>query len=153
MKAGFFRIYFLFSLLSIKAVVLCQINPTEHNLIYRMMQHKRGEGSISISMDPQIEINLQKYILYNFKNPGVSGYRIRIFSGSGIDSKERAMETRTKFISKYEDIQAYIQYDIPNYKVYVGDCRTRHDALKIFELVKRDFPNAFIVEQNINIKD
>ncbi len=153
MKAGFSKIYFLFLLFSIPLSPYCQLKSTEYDLVYRLMQKRSGDGTISITMEPQIEKNFQQYILYNFKNPGVSGYRIRIFSDSGFNSKERAMEARTRFISKFDDIEAYIQYDIPNYKVYIGDCRTRHEALKIFEMVKRDFPNAFIVQQNINVDD
>jgi len=35
----------------------------------------------------------------------------------------------------------------------VGDCRLRSEALRILEIIKKDFPNAFIVMQNINIED
>ena len=123
----------------------------EYNFLYRLMQHDKNTGEINLILDSGIEENFRQHILYNYKNSGIPGFRVRIFSDSGFDAKERAFESRTRFISKYENIEAYIQYDIPNYKVYVGDCRTRSEALKILELIKRDFPNAFIVADRINL--
>ena len=120
-------------------------------IINRLTSPSWGEGEISIAMDSLVEANLKRHIMYNMRNPGIPGFRIRIFSDSGFDAKERAVESRTRFISRYESIEAYIQYDNPNYKVYAGDCRTRSEALKILEMVKKDFPNAFIVAQNINL--
>ena len=120
-------------------------------IVNRLARRTWGEGQISVVMDSLVEVNLKRHIMYNMRNPGIPGFRIRIFSDSGFDAKERAVESRTLFISRYDNIEAYIQYDIPNYKVYAGDCRTRSDALKILEIVKKDFPNAFIVAQNINL--
>ena len=120
-------------------------------IINRLEQSAIGEGEVSVVMDSLVEVNLKRHIMFNMRNPGIPGFRIRIFSDSGFDAKERAVESRTRFISKHENIAAYIQYDIPNYKVYAGDCRTRSEALKILEMVKKDFPNAFIVAQNINL--
>lgn len=153
MNSCFYKALLFFFLLLISKTIFCQVNRSEYDIIYRLMQHRRGEGTIEISMEPRIEKNFQNYVLDNLKNPGVSGYRIRIYSDSGINSKDKAMEARTRFISKFENIEAYIQYDIPNYKVYVGDCRTKSEAFKILEMVKKDFPNAFIVEQNISVPD
>ncbi len=116
-------------------------------------QNKTNEGHLSITMDPLIEENLNKHLLYNAKNPFIQGYRIRIFSDSGFGSHENALSIRTRFISKYDNIGAYLQYDVPNYKVYIGDCRTRSEALRILEMVKKDYPYAFIVAQNINLTE
>ncbi len=125
----------------------------DFNFLYRLMEHRKSQGEINLIMDSRIEENFQQHILYNYKNSGIHGFRVRIFSDSGFDAKERAFESRARFISTYENIEAYIQYDNPNYKVYVGDCRTRSEALKILELIRRDFPHAFIVVQNIKIAE
>lgn len=110
-----------------------------------------NEGKLLIKADPLIEENLNRHIHYNTNNNYIPGFRIRIFSDSGFGAYENALSARTQFISKYENIGAYLQYDVPNYKVYVGDCRIRSEALKILEIVKKDFPYAFVVAQNINL--
>ena len=124
----------------------------EYQILEYLQQKRHGEGELNIIMDDLVLENLRQHILYNAKNPSVSGYRIRIFSDSGFDSYEGALNKRTQFIKIYENISAYLQYDVPNYKVYVGDCRTKSEALKILELIRKDFPYAFIVPQNINLQ-
>lgn len=103
-----------------------------------------GYNHTIITVDKGIEENYYKHLVYNSKNPEVLGYRIRIYSGSGIDAKQQANRVRSLFLSKYPEIGADLQYDAPDYKVYVGDCRTRSEVLKLFNQIKRDFPYAFI---------
>ncbi|MGC9341402.1 MAG: hypothetical protein ACP5E3_01740 [Bacteroidales bacterium] len=120
-----------------------------------ILQNLKGSGqynpNIEIQVDSLLEDNYYKHILYNQKHPGIMGYRIRIFSGSGHDAFEKANETRARFLSRYENIDADITYDAPDYKVYIGDCRTRSEVLELFERIKSDFPYAFLVERPINV--
>lgn len=120
-----------------------------------ILESLKGSGEynseFSIELDSMIENNYYKHILYNQKNEAVMGWRIRIFSGSGHDAFQKANETRARFLSKYEDIDAYISYVAPDYKVYVGDCRTRSEVLKLFQRINKDFPYAFLVPHSINV--
>ncbi len=105
-------------------------------------------------MDPFIEDNYYKHLLYNQKDPGVMGYRIRIFRDSGTDAKERAMNVRSNFIMKYENVEADLKYvENIDWVIYVGNCRTRSEVLKLYNKVKVDFPYSFIVSQRINVSD
>ncbi|MCK4923288.1 MAG: SPOR domain-containing protein [Bacteroidales bacterium] len=97
-----------------------------------------------IKVDFGINENYYKHLIYNSNNPEVMGFRIRIFSGSGHNAKQDANRARSRFLSRYPEIGAYLNYDAPDYKVYVGDCRTRSEVLKLFNQIKRDFPYAFI---------
>ena len=152
MRVSAFRLFVSLLILLFSASVWCQ-ELKEYNFLRRLMEYRWSQGEVNIILDDRIEENFYQPLQYNFKKSGIPGFRIRIFSDSGFDAKERALESRTRFMSKYENIEAYIQYDIPNYKVYVGDCRLRSEALRILEIIKKDFPNAFIVMQNINIED
>lgn len=108
-------------------------------------------SGFNIRLDERIEENYYKHLIFNERNSAIMGYRIRIFSGSGHDAFQKANETRARFLSKYEDISAYITYVAPDYKVYVGDCRTRSEVLKLFSEINKDFPYAFLVAQPINV--
>jgi len=152
MRVSAFKLFISFVILFFSASVWCQ-ELKEYNFLRRLTEYRWSQGEINIILDERIEDNFNQHLQYNYKNSVIPGFRIRIFSDSGFDAKERALESRTRFMSKYENIEAYIQYDIPNYKVYVGDCRLRSEALRILEIIKKDFPNAFIVMQNINIED
>jgi len=123
----------------------------ERDVLSRLKGNDDFYSDFRVAVDSMIEENYYKHILYNRKNIKTMGYRIRIFSGSGNDAFQQANQTRGHFLSKYEDINAYISYVSPDYKVYIGDCRTRSEVLKLFEKINEDFPYAFIVEYPINI--
>ena len=105
-----------------------------------------------IEIDSLLEANYYKLMVVNSKVRGVPGYRIRIFSESGVGAKEEQQRVRASFLSEFPEIDAYYRYDEPYFKVYVGDCRTRSEALKLYDLIKKEFPNPIIREDYINIK-
>jgi hypothetical protein len=112
-----------------------------------------GESDqVSVEADSLLVANYYKLRLINKKITGVPGFRIRIFSESGIGAKEQQQRVRARFISLYPDVDAYYKYDEPYFKVYVGDCRTKSEALKLYDQIKRDFPNPILREDYINIK-
>lgn len=97
-----------------------------------------------LKVDFGIDENYYKHLIYNSNNPEVMGFRIRIFSGSGHNAEQEANRARSRFLSRYPEIGAYLNYDAPDYKVYVGDCRIRSEILKLFDQIKHEFPYAFI---------
>jgi hypothetical protein len=115
---------------------------------------KRGgsQDHISIRTDSLLDVNYYKLLASNSNITGVHGFRIRIYSESGLGAKEEQQRIRASFLSSFPEIDAYYEYDEPYFKVYVGDCRTRSEALKLYDLIKKKFPNPILVEDYINIK-
>jgi len=103
-------------------------------------------------MDSLLVANYYKLITRNMSSTGVPGYRIRIFSESGVGAKQEQQKVRARFLSLFPGLDAYNRYDEPYFKVYVGDCRTKSEALKMLDMIKDDFPNSIIREDYINIK-
>ena len=114
---------------------------------------KELTGGVVISLDTLIFENYNKHIIQNSKNQGIEGYRIRIFSDNGHGAKESQKRVRARFLSLYSDISTYHRYEGSYYKIYIGDFRTKRDALKILDTIKRNFPDAFIVEDSIVIEE
>jgi hypothetical protein len=127
-------------------------NPSrqEGDILTRMLNEEM-EGDLTIRMDSLLPVNYYKFITQSRKVPGVPGYRIRIYSESGVGSKEEQQRVRAKFLSLYPDVDAYYRYDEPFFKVYVGDCRTRSEALKLYDRIKKNFPNPILVEDFISL--
>ena len=119
--------------------------------ILMQLQDNIAADQISIEVDSLLVANYYKLMLKNSKVSGVPGYRIRIYSESGVGSKEDQQRVRAKFLSLYPDVDAYYRYDEPFFKVYVGDCRTRSEALKLYDRIKKNFPNPILVEDFINL--
>lgn len=136
-------IFFLVLTFFSSAVLMAQRNTSGDMLLHLEDRSKNG-AKVDITLDEGIQENYYKHLIFNSKNPQVIGYRIRIFSGSGHDAKNNATMARATFLSRYPDIGAYLIYDAPDYKVYVGDCRTQSEVLKLFERIKKDFPYSFI---------
>lgn len=148
------KILFLFALIMQAGMIYSQlssITSSEKDILRKLKNYRGNKTEISVYLDPLIENNYYKHILYNQKYSGAMGYQLRIFSGSGPKAKEDAEKARSLFLSKYEQIGAYLVYDTPDYKVYVGDCRTQSEILRLINLVKDDFPNAFQVYRKINV--
>ena len=106
--------------------------------ILMQLQDDKVADQINIEVDSLLEANYYKFMLRNSKVSGVPGYRIRIFAESGVGAKEEQQRARARFLSHYPKIDAYYRYDEPYFKVYVGDCRTRSEALKLYDEVKKN---------------
>ena len=44
----------------------------------------------------------------------------------------------------------YRTFESPNYKVSVGDFRTKDEALKVFQALKASYPTALLLKDTIN---
>lgn len=143
---------FLFLLCFILAGTLAFGQAGSGEDLLKSMGGPGEHGQVLIQTDSLLQVNYYKLMALNSNVSGVPGYRIRIFSESGIGAKEEQQRVRARFLSEFPEIDAYYRYDEPYFKVYVGDCRTRSEALKLYDRIKEKFPNPIIREDYINIK-
>lgn len=113
----------------------------------------RGEkrGRLVLNQDERIDELVKRHIEINRREEGMPGYRIRIFSQSGQAARQNATMARAEFFNKYPDAETYLDYDPPNFRVYVGDFRTRSEALRMQRKIRNDYPYSFIVSSRINL--
>jgi len=122
-------------------------------IFIRLNKKQAGAGEITVVQDARLEEVLREYIKINQQKNGIPAYWIRIYSGSGHDAREKAYQTKAKFLSKYEGIKDKVVYDNPNFKVYLGGYRVKSEALRLLKTVQIDFPSAFIVYDIIDFPD
>ena len=79
----------------------------------------------------------------------LSGYRIRIFFDNKQSARVASEEALKKFESIFHDVSAYRSYANPYFKVTVGDFRTKSEAMSYLERIRKEFPSAFVVKENI----
>jgi hypothetical protein len=111
---------------------------------------QNGPGQVKIIQDVRVDTLLAKHKYINEINPEIEGWRIQIFFESGNFSKRLAVEAKSTFVEKYPEVPSYILFHEPYYKVRVGDYRTRMDAEKFLREIEKDYPNAFVVTDEIN---
>jgi hypothetical protein len=122
--------------------------------------NNRNAGELHLMQDPAIDTLISRYILANVNMSkengyyGMKGYRIQIYSSSNRNAREESNKARAEFMSKFPDIVSYPLYAEPGYfKVRVGDFRTKTEATKLFLLISREFPDAYLVPDLINFPD
>ncbi len=100
--------------------------------------------------DARIDTLLQMHELQNKKFPDIPGYRIQIYKESGNTALDKALAIRDKFEKRFHT-PAYITFNEPYYRVRVGDFRTRLDAIRFLEKIKRAYPLAWEIKDDIEI--
>ncbi len=100
--------------------------------------------------DARIDTLLQLHKLQNKKFPVIPGYRIQIYKESGNAALNNALTIRDKFEKRY-NVPAYITFNEPYYRVRVGDFRTRLDAIRFLGEIKRAYPLAWEIKDDIQI--
>ena len=107
-------------------------------------------GKVIIIKDERIDTLTNRNIRINRKKQSFPGYRVQIYFGS---RRADALNVKAEFIRQFPHIKPYELYQPPNYKIRVGDFRTRHEAFKLYEelLAKHRFKTVFIVTDNISI--
>lgn len=120
--------------------------------LLKVLTDEQNSDQVSIELDSLLVANYYKLREKNKDVKGIPGYRIRIYSESGLGARDEQQRMRAKFLSYYPGVDAYNRYDEPFFKVYVGDCRTESEALKLRDQIEDDFPNPIIVPDFIRIK-
>lgn len=120
------------------------------DILVQVRKSNPNQGKVTINQDPQIERVFNLDILQSARQPGMHGYRIRIYFDLGQKSRKQSEYAVGEFMQNYPGISVYRSYVSPYYKVSVGDFRTRDNALKLYHLLLKDYPKAFIVPEWVN---
>jgi hypothetical protein len=104
-------------------------------------------GTLHLSQGTKITQQVELYQQQNELLKKTKGYRVQIHFGS---NRTIASEAKTKFMQMENKHIAYEIYQQPNYKVRVGDFRTRIEAYQFLKEIHTTFPNSFLVEDDIN---
>ena len=119
--------------------------------IINEIQNDYPKGQVQIIEDKRIDDLLNKYIDYEASKKTIPGFRIRIFSKNNQDGgRKHAYEIQTKFLTNFPAFDADVKYEQRDWKVYAGYFRTITDALKVKKQIEGLFPNAFIVNIEID---
>ena len=105
-----------------------------------------GKDSLVMLADAKVLTLQKKYVDLNRIKQSSQGYRLQIHFGN---EREKARDIKTKFLQAFPDIPAYDSYQSPNFRVRVGDFRTRLEATKYLKQISSSFPSSFIVSDNI----
>ena len=106
------------------------------------------DSSVKVTADARLEDLIRKQKNLNQLHPTMPGFRIQIYFGG---ARQKASEIRQEFADKHANVPAYILYQQPNFKVRIGDFRTRLEAQKMLKSIEGEFMSMFIVPDDVNL--
>jgi hypothetical protein len=78
------------------------------------------------------------------------GFRVVIYNGA---DRTKAMEIKNAFARAFPGTRSYMSYNVPSYKIKVGDFDDKKDATSFLKRVNGSFPASFIVPDIVTIKN
>jgi len=124
-------------------ILLAQvIYPSE----YQIDNYQESLDQLNINKDFRLDKLVNWHIQNNKRREGIEGYRVEIYSNT--NNKQGALDKKVEFLSKYPESNVYVLFISPNFKVRVGDFRTKSEAFKLLKKIEKDYNAAFVVRDN-----
>lgn len=99
-------------------------------------------GEVQVTFDPSVVRAMNDY---SERKHAQQGFRVQIFLGE----RRLAEETKRAYLLKYPDSAAYLSWLAPNFRLRVGDLRTRLEAERLLRDLKDVYPGSYIVPDEI----
>ena len=107
-----------------------------------------ADSTVTIVQDARLDELIKRQKNANLIRQSMPGYRIQIYFG-GV--RQKASEIKLAFADKHNDVSAYITYQQPNFKVRVGDFRTRLEAQRFLKGMEGEYTTMFIVPDEVKL--
>jgi hypothetical protein len=99
-----------------------------------------------IIMPPELQVLYEKYLSEQRQRQLVPGYRIQVL---GTTEKAVADSARFYLLETYPELPVYVTYEVPIYRVRVGDFVDKAEANRWLEILRYEFRGAFIVPDQV----
>lgn len=126
-------------------------------LLWGSQAFSQTTGSVTVYKDPRIDILLKKQSEANnlstrnsSKRRTAKGYRLLVISSN---NRAEAISARTKVLTNFPELKAYMWYQAPYYKVKAGNFTSRNDAQAYQKRMASMFSgNIFIMNDIVEVK-
>jgi hypothetical protein len=99
-------------------------------------------SNLNVIQDPKFEQLLNEKRKSNVNLSYSDRYKIQIFNGVS----ESARKTLNEFRQEFKNIDGTIIFNTPNYKVWVGNFRTRMEAERNLADIQKKYKNVFLIK-------
>lgn len=112
-----------------------------------LLQEFRAEHVINpINARTTVSLAEKKVDKRTAKRVRTKGFRVQIFSGS---NRSDAVAAQNSFLRQYKEMGAYLSFEEPNYRVKVGDFRTRSEANAFLQKIRGRYQNVFVFVEDV----
>ena len=145
------RILLIFGLLlaavSLQAQEVERTAPVDSLLLGKNIFTVMGPG-VKVDQSAEVKQAMAQYVGKN-ASKSISGYRIRVFYDNTPQARTRSEAIENALMEQYPEHKVYRSFESPNYKVLIGNFRSKDEALRIFNALKKTYPTAYIIKDNI----
>jgi hypothetical protein len=118
-------------------------------LITFLFSGTMAEAQYSLgSQDSLVKVLMNRHLAISQVKRTMSGYRVQIYFGS---QRAKATEVKTDFLQLFPKTGAYLSYQQPNFKIRVGDFKTRLEAMKFLKEIQPVYGSAFLVKDEVKL--
>lgn len=108
-------------------------------------------GNVEIILDnPAIDSLMAAYKNKAEKEDFIQGFRIQVVAAG---NRADINKVKSQFYSVFPDIKTFVIYQTPNFKLRVGNYRTKLEAYKVWLEIEKEFPGAFITPDELKLKE
>lgn len=128
------------------------VKSSEQKINSFNLDFKDKKGEVKVTKDERIQILTEFIGTPQKSDPGVKmkGYRVQIFFDS---DKDLVNQKRSDYLAQHRENAPYVDYLAPNFRLRVGNFRTRLQAQAWEHELMVDFPDAIIVEDWIDLPE
>jgi len=120
-------------------------------LFFLLMMPKTSWSQYSMkTQDSLVKVLMSRHIAINQAKRTMPGYRVQIYFGP---QRLKATEVKTDFLHIYPNVGSYLVYHQPNFKIRVGDFKTRLEAMKFLKELQPLYSTAFLVKDDVKLPD
>ncbi|MEW7293058.1 SPOR domain-containing protein [Aquimarina sp. 2304DJ70-9] len=116
------------------------LDPSNNNNFVPVNILPLPEAVVTINQDPKIKILLDIKAKMEKSGDFSDRYKIQLYYGN-LNQANNIMKSSKESFPQWD---SSIQWETPNYKVWMGNYRTRLEADRALKEVHSVFPNAFI---------
>ncbi len=114
------------------------------------LNYANGGGSVEVVQDERLK-KIAAFLRYgedSVEGVKIDGYRVLIFFDQ---DKTLAEQKKAAFISAFPEHRTYVDYMAPNYRVRVGNFRTKLEAEALKAQLLIAYPTSLIVADKIDL--
>ena len=102
------------------------------------------------TQDSMVRLLVNRHVALGQAKKTMPGYRVQIHFGS---QRAKANEVKADFLKIYTNMGAYLVYHQPNFKIRVGDFKTRLEAMKFLKEIQPLYSTAFLVKDDVRLPE
>ena len=110
---------------------------------------KTDTGNVTVHADQRLAVVVNKPSNANRVFIGkVRGFRVQIYNGN---DRKKATQAKLDFMRSFPGVRSYMVYANPQFRIRVGDFRSRKEAMELYNKVASRFNPCMIVPDVVNI--